>query len=198
MNSKLAKVALAAVAPLMLVTVVTLSGGVASAKKAPAATINCTGLTATVTWNPALVPGAATSKTDQSTISDATVTGCTPSSGPAVTAASSVTAKASKSKNGNSCSSLETTGGKKTKYTFTIGWNNGGGTSTVKFSGSQTNTSPPGFTLSPGKGKGSYPTKTASVTANLNSSSSAALAACIAGSGGPVSSVTVSSGSASL
>ncbi len=197
MNRTLARVALAAVAPVILVSTVTLAGGVATAKKAPVPTISCNSLTATVTWTPALVPGTATSKTDQISISNAAVSGCTTSSGPAVTAATSVTATAAKSSNGNSCSSLEATGGKPTKYTFSVSWNNGGGSSVFKFAGSTTETSPPGFKLQNGKGSGSFKTKTATVVANLGSSSAAAIAQCIGGTGSPVSSVTVTGGSLS-
>jgi hypothetical protein len=197
-NKTFARVAMAAVAPAILVSAVMLTGGPASAKgKAPAATISCKDLTATITWNPPLVPGASTSKTDQITISDATVSGCTTDPTSTVTAASSVTAKATKSKNGNSCEQFSPSappGGKPTTYTFTIGWNGGGGSSKVVFKGSTTTTSPPGFALSAGKGTGSYPTKnTANATADLTPTSATAITTCIGGSGPGVTSVNVSS-----
>jgi len=199
-NRTLARWALAAVAPLILVSAVTLTGGVASAKKPPAATISCTSLTATVTWNPKLVPGTATSKTTQITFSGVGVSGCTTDPASSVTAATSVTATATLTKHGNSCSSLiGTTTGPPTKYTFVIVWNSGGGTSTVKFVGSTTVTSPkPGFELSKGKGTGAYPTKTASALANPNSAGASALTECVGGVGPGVSTVTVTGGNVSL
>ena len=197
MKRTLAKLAAAAAIPLIFVSAVTLTGGAASAK-AVVPTISCKSLTATISWSPALVPGTATSKTTQVTISGATLGGCTTSSGPAVTAASTVTATASKSKNGNSCSSLTASGGKPTKYAFSVAWNNGGGSSTIKFTGSSTSTSPPSFILQNGKASGSFKSKTAAVTADISSASAASVTQCVAGSGPGVSSVTVTGGSVSL
>jgi hypothetical protein len=193
------RVALAAIAPLMVVSAVVLTGGVASAKKAPVPTISCTTVAATVTYNPALVAGTATSKTDQVSISGIQIGGCKVSSGPAVTATSNVTATLSEGKNGNSCSSLTATGGKPTKYTFNVTWNNGGGSSVVKFTGATSTTSPsPGFTFSKGKGTGSFATKDATAAVYLNSTSSAAVAKCVAGTpGSTVSTLTISSGNLS-
>jgi len=199
-NQRFARVAMAAVAPVMLVSAVMLTGGTASAKKAPAATISCNKLTATITWTPPLVPGTATSKTDQITITNSALSGCTTSPTSTVTAATSVTATASKSKGGNSCASLSPSApaGKPTTYTFTVGWNSNGGTSVIKFKGSKTVTSPqPGFSLTAGKGTGAYATKTAAITAYPNSAGAAAVAQCVAGSGPGITSVTVTSGNVS-
>jgi hypothetical protein len=187
--------ALAAVAPLILISAVTITNGAASAAKAPAPTITCTDLTATITWTPPLVPGTATSKTTQIAFNNPTVSGCTTNPKSSVTAATSVTATASLTKHGNSCSSLTSTTGAPTKYTFVINWNGGGGTSTVTFKGSHTNTSPPFFYLSPGKSTGSYPSKIAYAKAVPNAAGAAAVASCVEDSGkGDVSSVTVTSG----
>jgi hypothetical protein len=196
-NRTLAKVALAAVAPLILVSAISLTSGVASAKKAPVATISCKTLLATISWNPPLVSGTATSKTTQITIANASVSGCTTSPTSSVTSGA-VAATASKSVNGNSCSSLTATGGKPTKYTFVITWNGGGGTSTVKFAGSTTNASPPSFELSNGKGSGAFKTKTAQAIADPNAAGAAAVSKCVTGAGGTVSSVTITGGSVSL
>jgi hypothetical protein len=187
-------VALAAVAPLLLISAVTMTNGVASAK-APAATISCSDLTTTIKWDPALVPGTATSKTTQISLIDPTVSGCTTDPASKVTAATSVTATASKTTHGNSCYSLTATTGSKTTYTFNIVWNNGGGTSKIVFKGSHTNESPPYFYLTPGKMTGSYPSKTAYAKAVPNSAGAAAVASCIEDSSkADVSSVTVISG----
>jgi hypothetical protein len=184
---------LAAVAPLILISAVTMTNGVASAKAA-AATITCTSLTTTINWDPPLVPGAATSKTDQITFGTSTVSGCTTDPASSVKAATSVTAVASKTKHGNSCSSLVSSTGKPTTYTFNVTWQ-GGGTSTIVFKGSHTNESPPYFYLSPGKMTGSYPSKTAYAKAIPNSAGAAAVASCVEGSGkGDISSVTITGG----
>ncbi len=194
MNRTLTRVALAAVAPLILISAVTITNGVASAKTTPP-TISCTSLTTTITWTPPLVPGAATSKTTQITFSNSTVSGCTTNPASAVTAATSVTATATLTKHGNSCASLISSTGAPTKYTFVVNWNNGGGTSTVQFKGSHTNTSPPFFYLTPGKSKGSYPSKTAYAKAVPNSTGAAQVAACVEWTPGKdVSSVTVIGG----
>jgi hypothetical protein len=195
-NKRLLNTALAIAVPMGMIGAFAVTGGVASAKKAPAQTISCTGITSTVTFTPPLVPGASTSKTEQTTISNSTLTGCTesPTAG-TVTAATSVSATASAGKSGNSCATgLSST---KTKFVFTINWNNGGGTSTVQFKGSTLNSSPPGFTLSKGKVKGAFASKTASITANLDSASSTAAAMCVGGTGPPLASVQVSTGKAS-
>jgi hypothetical protein len=196
-NQRLARGALAAIAPAILLSAVMVTGGAASAKgkKPPAATINCKDLTATVSWNPKLVPGAQTSKTTQITISGATVSGCTTSPASTVTEATSVTATASLSKNGNSCAQFSPSAPPakgKTTYTFTIGWQ-GGGTSKIVFKGSSTSSSPPSFILSKGKATGSYVSKTAGATAVLTSASASAFAQCVAGEGTGVSSVNASS-----
>jgi hypothetical protein len=194
-NRTLTRVVLAAVAPLILVSAVTLTNGVASAKKPAAATISCSVLTTTINWNPPLVPGTATSKTTQITFTNPTVSGCTTDPKSSVTAATSVTAKASLTKHGNSCSSLTSSTGKPTIYTFNITWNNDGGTSTIVFKGSHTNESPPYFYLTPGKMTGSYPSKTAYAKAVPNSTGAAAVASCVEDSGkGDVSSVTITGG----
>jgi hypothetical protein len=192
-NRTLTRVALAAVAPLLLISAVTISNGVASAK-ATAPTITCTDLTTTINWNPALVPGPATSKTTQITFGTSAVSGCTTDPASKVTAASSVTATASLTKHGNSCSSLTSSTGKPTVYTFNITWNNDGGTSKIVFKGSHTNESPPFFYLTPGKSVGSYPSKTAYAKAIPNAAGAAAVASCVEGTGKGVSSVTVTGG----
>jgi hypothetical protein len=196
-NKRLLNTALAIAVPLGMIGAFAVTGGVASAKgkKPPPQTISCSGITSKVTFTPPLVPGASTSKTEQTTISNSTLTGCTesPAAG-TVTAATSVTATASPGKGGNSCATgLSST---KTKFVFTINWNNGGGTSTVSFKGSTLNNAPPGFTLSKGKVKGAFASKTAGITANLDGPSSAAAATCVGGSGPPLASVQVSTGSA--
>jgi hypothetical protein len=199
-NRTMARWALAALAPVILVSAVTLTSGAASAK-AVVPTITCKDLTATITWTPPLVPGTATEKTTQITFSNLSVSGCTTSPASTVSAATSLTATATLTKHGNSCESLSPSApssGPPTKYTFVINWNNGGGTSTVKFSGSKTQASPPEFMLGPGKGSGSYKTKAAAVTAAPNSTSAAALTKCITGTGPDLSTVTVTSGSVSL
>jgi hypothetical protein len=188
---------MAAVAPVILVSAITLTGGAASAKKAPAATINCTSLTATISWSPALVAGTQTSKTTQITISGATVTGCTTKPSSSVTEATSVTATATLSKHGNSCAQFNPgapSTGKPTTYTFHIGWQ-GGGSSTIVFKGSSTTTDPrAGFVLAKGKATGSYVSKSAGATAYLSSASAAAFAQCVSGEGPGISSVTANGG----
>lgn len=192
-------VAATVVVPLVLLGVLTFTGSVASAKaKGATPTISCSSLTATITWNPALVPGTATSPTTQITFSNVALTGCTTTPSSSVTAASSVKATASKTTHGNSCSSLISSTGKPTTYTFVITWNGGGGTSKVVFQGSSTSTSPPGFSLANGKATGAFKSKTASATANLDSNGATAITNCVAGSGKSVSSVTVDGGSVSL
>ena len=193
MNRTLTRVALTAIAPLILISAVTITNGVASAKATPP-TISCTSLTTTINWTPALVPGPATSKTTQISFANPTVSGCSTNPASKVTAATSVTATANLTKHGNSCSSLTSSTGKPTTYTFNIVWNNGGGTSKIVFKGSHTNTSPPYFYLSPGKMTGSYPSKTAYAKAVPNAAGAAELAPCVEGTGKPVSSVTVTSG----
>src|SRR5580658_2282604 len=117
---------MAAVAPVILVSAVTLTGGAASAKKAPAATIACKDLTATISWNPPLTASSTeSSKTTQITISSATVSGCTTDPTSSVTDATSVTATATLSKHGNSCAQFKPgapSTGKPTTYTFDITW----------------------------------------------------------------------------
>jgi len=194
-NRRIVKAVLAVVVPLGMIGSLALFSGTASAKAATG-TISCTGLTSTLNFSPALVPGTATSKTEQVTITGGTLTSCTTTPSSAVTAATSVAAKATKSKNGNSCASLAG-GGKPTKYTFTVNWNNGGGKSVIKFTGSTTNSAPPGFTLGPGKQSGSYKSSNAMVTANLSPTSAAAIEACIGGTGPNISSLTISSGNSS-
>ena len=194
MKRTLTRVALAAAVPLILISTVTATNGVAAAKKPTPPTISCNSLTTTITWTPALVPGTATSKTTQITFSNSAVSGCTTNPASSVTAATSVTAKASLTTHGNSCSSLISSTGKPTTYTFTVDWNNNGGTSTVTFKGSHTNASPPYFYLSPGKSKGSYPSKTAYAKAVPNAAGAAAVAECVEGSGKGVSSVTITGG----
>lgn len=194
MNRTLAKLAVAAVAPLILVSAVTLTSGVASAK-ASVPTISCTDLTGTVSWNPPLVPGTATSKTTQITFTGLAVSGCTTNPASKVTAAASVTATASLTTHGNSCESLIKSTGAPTTYTFVIDWNGGGGTSTFTFKGSHTSTSPPSLGLSPGKGTGAFPTTKAAVVAYPNPTGIADLAQCIGDTGKPLSSVTIVGGS---
>ncbi len=198
MKARTAKLVLVAVAPLTLAGAVTLTGGVASAARAPAAkapaTISCKSLTATISWNPALVPGTATSPTTQITLKDPKVSGCTTTPKSSVTTATSVKATASLTTHGNSCRSLLVSTGTPTTYTFKITWK-GGGKSTVTFQGSGTTTKPkPGFTLKDGKATGAYPSTKASANAYLSSISAAAITGCIADSGPPVSSVSVTSG----
>jgi hypothetical protein len=192
---------MAAVAPVILVGAVTLTSGAASAKKAPAATITCKTLTATISWSPKLVPGSSNSKTDQISITNAAVSGCTTSPASSVTAATSVTATASLSKGGDSCEQFSPSAPpskSKTTYTFQIGWQ-GGGTSTIVFKGSGTTTNPgPGFTLAKGKATGSYVSKAAAATAYLSSTSASAFVQCVAGTGSGISSVTVNSGNVSV
>jgi hypothetical protein len=198
LNSKFVKVGLLAVAPMMLVSAVVLTSGVASAKgkKPPAQTITCNGLTATITFTPPLVPTASSpgfSKTDTTTISGETLTSCTENPAGAVTAASSASATIPPSKKGNTCSAFAASAAK-SKFTFTTNWNNGGGTSTAKFKGAAVSSAPPGFVLSKGKVTGAFPSKTGSVHANLDSASTAAFAACEGGSGN-ISTLTINAGS---
>jgi hypothetical protein len=194
-NTKAARLLVAVTAPLALVGGIALTGGVASASK-PATTpsISCKSLTTTITWTPALVPGTATSSTTQIKFIKPKVSGCTSTPKSAVTAATSVTATASLTTHGNSCSSLEHSSGAPTKYTFKVKWK-GGGTSTVTFEGSSVVTKPkPGFALKEGTATGAYPSKSASAVAYPNAAGATAVARCIAGSGKPVSSVTVVGG----
>jgi len=195
LNRKFIKVGMAAVAPLLLVSTVVLTGGVASAKKAPAATISCTGLTATITFTPPLVPttsSAGYSKKDTTTISGETISGCTTSPASSVTGSTSATATIPPGKSGNTCAGFGAAAAK-SKFTFVTNWNNSGGTSTAKFKGSTVTTSPPGFALTKGKVSGAYASKAATVQANLNSASTANFAACEGGSG-TVSTLTISGG----
>jgi hypothetical protein len=199
-NSKFGKIGLLAVAPLMLVSTVVLTGGVASAKKAPAVSITCKSLTATITFTPPLVPTATSagySKTDTTSITNETLGSCTTSSGPAVTASTSASATVPEGKKGNTCSGFGAAAAK-SKFTFNTTWNNSGGSSVASFKGATVVTSPsPGFMLSKGKVTGSFASKTATVSASLSSASTAAFAACEGGSG-DISSLTISSGSATL
>jgi hypothetical protein len=195
LNRKFIKFGMAAVTPLLLVSTVALTGGVASAKKAPAATIKCTGLTATITFTPPLVPTATStgySKTDATTISGETITGCTASAG-GVTAATSASATIPKGKSGNTCSGFAASAAK-SKFTFDTTWNNSGGSSVAKFKGSTVTTSPPGFALTNGKVSGSFASKDATVQANLDSASTAKFAACEGGTG-DISTLTIAGGS---
>jgi hypothetical protein len=187
---------LAVMAPLTLVGAVTITGGTATA--ATPATITCSSLTTTISWDPPLVPGTATSKTTQIKFGKTVISGCTTSPSSPVTAATSVTATASKTTHGNSCSSLTHSSGAPTTYTFKVKWQ-GGGSSKVVFKGSHVVYSPSlGFGLSKGDATGSYPSKTANAEAFLSSSSAAAVSDCVAGSGGDVSSASVTSGNLSL
>ena len=198
MHRTKAKVALAVIAPLILVSVVTLTSGVASAKKAKAPTISCNDLTGTITWTPGLVPGTATEPTTQIAFKDLTVTKCTATGTESgVTQATSVTATASLTTHGNSCEALTTPVGKPTLYTFTIVWNDNGGTSTITFKGSHTLTGPPGpgFQLTPGKSTGAFPTKKASALAVPNISGLVDVSNCIADKGTGISTITIVSGS---
>jgi hypothetical protein len=201
LNRKFVKLGLAAAAPLMLVGAVALPGSVASAKgKAPAETLNCTGLTATITFTPPLVPTTSStgySKTETTTITNESLSGCTgsPNSSP-VTASTQASATIPKGKSGNTCAGFGASAAK-SKFTFTTTWNNSGGSSTAKFKGATVNTAPAGFSLTNGKVSGSFKDKDASVTANLSSGSETTFAACEGGTG-DVSQLTISNGSASL
>jgi hypothetical protein len=185
----------------MLVGAVALPGSAASAKaKPPAETITCSALTATINFNPPLVPTPSSpgySKKETTTITGETLSSCkeSPTAG-TVTAAASATATIPPGKTGNTCSGFAASAAK-SKFTFVTTWNGTGGTSTAKFKGSTQTTSPPGFALSKGKVTGTYPTKTASVQANLNSAGTAAFAACDGGTG-DISSLTISTGTATL
>ncbi|MGH9018166.1 MAG: hypothetical protein ACRDY1_10510 [Acidimicrobiales bacterium] len=198
-NSKFVKLGMAAAAPILLISTVTLGSGAASAKgkKPPSDTISCSNLTATITFSPPLVPTTSSpgySKTDTTTISNEVVNGCTesPTAGN-VTAATSASATVPKGKKGNTCSGFAAAAAK-SKFSFVTEWNNNGGTSTAKFKGATVVTSPsPGFSLSKGKVKGAYPTKDATVNAYMSSGSVAAFAACEGGSG-DITTLTISSG----
>lgn len=201
LNRKFVKLGLAAVAPLLLVGAVALPGGVAVAKKAPAETLTCSGVTATITFTPPLVPTTSStgySKTDSTSITGEQETKCvgSPASTP-VTASTSASATVPPGKSGNTCAGFGAAAAK-SKFTFTTTWNNSGGMSTAKFKGATVITSPqPGFMLSKGKVSGAFADKAATVTAYLSSASTAAFAACEGGSG-DISTLTISSGSASL
>jgi hypothetical protein len=198
-NRGFAKIALAAAVSIGVIAPVALIGGTAVAKKAPAASITCTGITATVTFTPPLVPttsSAGYSKTDQTTITNDNLSGCTTTNSTAKVTGGSGSATVAPSKAGNTCSGFGAAAAK-TKLSFSYTWNNGGGTSTASFKGSTQNTSPPGFVLSKGKVTGAFASKAGSVQANLTSASTATFAACEGGSG-DVSSLTISGGSATL
>jgi hypothetical protein len=105
-----------------------------------------------------------------------------------------------KSKSGNTCENLVNppTGGKAAKYTFTENWNNGGGTSVATYSGATFGEGGPTgaeFSLTGGKVKGSYATKTGTITAYLKSSDVTALLACAnSATAAPVSTINISGG----
>jgi hypothetical protein len=200
LNRKFVKLSLVAVAPLLLVSTVVLTGGAASAKAPAGPTISCTGVTATITFSPPLVPTKKSpgySKDDTTTISNETVTGCTTSSGPAVTAALSATASVPPGTKGNTCSGFAAAA-KKSKFTFVTNWNDNGGTSTANFKGSTVITSPqPGFQLSKGTVTGAFAEKKkATVQAFLDGPSTATFAACEGGTGN-VTTLTIGSGNLS-
>jgi hypothetical protein len=209
-NRKLTKTVLAVVVPIGLIGSVALFSGVASAKKAPAATISCTAVTGVITFSPALQPGPTnTTGTDGKagftiTIGNGGATGCTTTPASSVTAGVGAGSKGVKVKGGNTCENVTNppAGAKPTKYTITTNWNNGGGTSVGSWKGSTFSEGGPTgaeFTLSGGKTTGSYPTKnTGSLVAYLKSSDVAALLACAnSATAAPVSTINISGGTAS-
>jgi hypothetical protein len=210
-NRKVTKTALAIVVPLGLIGSMALFSGVASAKKAPAATISCTSVTGTITFSPALQPGPTnTTGTDGKkgflvNITGGAVSGCTTNPASGVTGgAGAGSGKGVKVKGGNTCENVlnPPSGAKPTKYTLPVAWNDGGGTSTGSWQGATFGEGGPTgaeFTLSNGKVAGSYPTKnTASLVAELKAADVAALLACAnSASAPPVSAIAISGGTIS-
>jgi len=195
LNKRIAKTILAVVVPLGMIGSVALVGGVASAKSATG-TVTCTGMTASITFTPALVPGTATSKKESTTITNGQLTGCTGSAAGSTVTSGTLVAKPIKGKS-NSCTSFATSAGT-SKFSFTITWNGNGGSSKASFVGANFNTSPPvGFTLSNGKVTKSFATTSATDTADLDSTSTTNITNCVTDtSSASVAGLTISGGSA--
>jgi hypothetical protein len=182
-----------AVAIAIPVTLFTFGAGVASAKTPTLkGTITCTSFTATVNFNPPLVPGSATSKKDTETSSGSTLGGCTSSTTGAPASAVSVAQKTTKLKS-NACSALSSASD--TGASFTIDWP-GIKASKVKFTGAGTTST--GYSLSGGIVKGSFATTSASANIVIAQDSINAISACDQDEGPSIPSITISGGSMTL
>jgi hypothetical protein len=161
--------------------------GSASASVSPhkpaAGLVNCTGVAATVKFNPPLQPQGTKKETVK--VTGVQETGCTDSSGPVTATKVSVAIKAKGAT--NSCSSFAA-GTANDTITVTTKWSGGISPTKVVFKpGSVTvNSTANGFNASGGKASGSFATKTGA-SFDVQIADTSALVACIANSGTVVS-----------
>jgi len=189
----------AVVLSLGCVTILSAGPAVAAARaKAPTGTVKCTGVGATIAFNPALSPKSTTTKEKKITVSGVTLTGCTVGS-TAVTASSVALKVKLGSGSTASCSSFAT-GTTGDQISMTVKWSSGPPSKVTFPTGAVTvNSSDNGFNAAGGKVTGSYATSSgAQFDVQLSSTSASAITACVTGSGTGVSSIQVNQGSSSL
>jgi hypothetical protein len=174
----------------LLAVVVAPSVASASVTKNGTGNYNCTKITGTISFNPALTL-TGTAKTETVTIK-ASSTGCSGGT-PAVTKNTGTEVKKTTGTDENACGTLASPSSADLKITYS----NGAAASTVKGSTS-TGTAGNGdseFIISPATVTGSYPSTTGSITAVLSQTESQILAQCNRKAG--VKSLKIASGTAS-